>query len=46
MVSQKVLDTMKWWYETGRRDEQFFERLVTDGKITQGECDEILSIGT
>ena len=41
MVSQKSLDTMKWWYDTGRKDAEYFEALVPD-KLTQNECDYIL----
>ena len=44
MVSQKSLDTMKWWYDTGRRDTTFFEGLVTAEKITQTECNYILGV--
>ena len=43
MVSQKSLDTMKWWYDTGRKDAAYFEALVPD-KLTQEECNYILGV--
>lgn len=42
MVSQKSLDTMKWWYETGRKPSSYFDNLVIEEKITQEECNYIL----
>lgn len=43
MVSQKVLDTMKWWYEEGKKDAAYFESLVPS-KLTQAECNYILGV--
>lgn len=44
MVTQKYLDTLKWWYETQRISEEYVESLVTSGKITQADADHIMGV--
>lgn len=44
MATETIIRTLKWWLSTGRVSEEYIEGLVTTGKLTQAECDEILGV--
>lgn len=43
MVSRKILDTMKWWVDEGKKDAAYFQSLVPS-KLTQEECNYIIGV--
>lgn len=43
MATQKFIDTITWWYNTGRVSLDYVQNLVPD-KLTQDECNEILGV--